>query len=65
MRIECPYCGSEEYECYDRVGDGTIEPIDLCVCEACDKQFQIVYTVNRIATERWKTLFFLCIFAIG
>ena len=51
MRIGCPYCGSEDYECYDRVGDGTLEPIDLCVCEVCDKQFQIVYTVSRIEKE--------------
>ena len=51
MRIECPYCGSEDYECYDRVGNGTLEPVDLCVCEDCDKQFQIVYTVNRIEKE--------------
>ena len=51
MKIKCPYCGSEDYECYDRVGDGTFEPVDLCVCEACDKQFQIVYTVSRIEKE--------------
>ena len=51
MKIECPYCGSEDYECYDRVGDGTLEPVDLCVCETCDKQFQIVYTVSRIEKE--------------
>ena len=51
MTIKCPFCGSENYECYDRVGDGTFEPVDLCVCENCDKQFQIVYTVSRIEKE--------------
>lgn len=48
MEIACPYCGSENYECFDRVGDGTTEPRDLCVCENCDKQFDIIYTINRI-----------------
>ena len=51
MRIECPYCGSEDYVCFDRVGDGTINPIDLCVCENCDKQFSIVYEAVRIKKE--------------
>ena len=51
MRIECPYCGSENCECYDRVGDGTFEPIDLCVCEECNKQFQIVCTISRSEKE--------------
>ena len=48
MEIACPYCGSENYECFDRVGDGTVEPRDLCVCEDCNKQFDIVYTISRI-----------------
>ena len=51
MRIECPFCGSEDYECYDRVGNGTLEPIDLCVCEDCNRQFQIIYAVSRIEKE--------------
>ena len=51
MEIKCPYCGSEEYECYDRVGDGTMAPEDLCVCEKCDKQFSILYTASRIVKE--------------
>lgn len=51
MEIKCPYCGSKEYECYDRVGDGTMQPTDLCVCEACDKEFSIIYKVDYIKKE--------------
>lgn len=51
MELKCPYCGSAEYECYDRVGDGTMTPEDLCVCEKCDKQFSILYTAYRIKKE--------------
>lgn len=49
--VKCPYCGSEEYECYNRSGDGTMNPVDLCVCEECDKQFSIIYTIERIEKE--------------
>jgi sarcosine oxidase delta subunit len=51
MEIKCPYCGSVEYECFDRVGDGTMTPKDLCVCENCDKQFSIIYAVDCIVKE--------------
>lgn len=51
MEIKCPYCGSEEYEVYDKCGDGTMYPVDLCVCLDCDKQFSILYTVYRIKKE--------------
>lgn len=51
MKISCPYCGSTEYECYDRVGDGTMTPEDLCVCEKCDGQFSILYAACRIVKE--------------
>ena len=51
MEIKCPYCGSKDYECYDRVGDGTMTPEDLCVCEECDGQFSILYAVDRIKKE--------------
>ena len=51
MELKCPYCGSEEYEVYDKCGDGTMYPVDLCVCLDCDKQFSILYTVYRIKKE--------------
>ena len=51
MEIKCPYCGSVEYECFDRVGDGTMIPKDLCVCENCDKLFSILYTVHCVEKE--------------
>lgn len=51
MEIKCPYCGSEEYECYDRCGDGTMRPIDLCVCEECEKQFSIIFEAVEIIKE--------------
>lgn len=51
MELKCPYCGSEEYEVYDKCGDGTMYPVDLCVCLDCDKQFSILYTVYCIKKE--------------
>lgn len=50
MKIECPYCGSEEYEVYDICGGGkNLE--ELCVCLDCDKQFSIIYVVDCVGKE--------------
>lgn len=51
MKIKYPYCGSENYECFDRCGDGTMRPIDLCVCEECDKQFSIIFEAVEVVKE--------------
>lgn len=51
MKIACPYCGHTDYECFDRVGEGTMEPIDLCICENCDKTFHVVFTFNRVEKD--------------
>ena len=48
MIIKCPYCGSNDYECFDRVGDGTDTPRDLCSCLECDGIFDIVYKFSHI-----------------
>ena len=50
MKIECPYCGSEEYEVYNICGGGkNLE--ELCVCLDCDGQFSIIYVVDCIEKE--------------
>jgi DNA-directed RNA polymerase subunit RPC12/RpoP len=51
MEIKCPHCGSAEFETFDRVGDGTYTPTDLCVCVECETQFRIIYKVDRIEEE--------------
>ena len=51
MKLVCPFCGSDEFECFDRVGDGTLQPEDLCVCEECGEQFRILYGVKEIVKE--------------
>lgn len=51
MTIKCPYCGSEEYECFDRTGEGTMNPMDLCVCEDCGKQFSIIFEAVDVVKE--------------
>ena len=51
MKIECPYCGSEEFEVYNTCG-GSGETIqELCVCLDCDKQFSIIYAVDCVEKE--------------
>jgi formate dehydrogenase maturation protein FdhE len=51
MEIKCPHCGSEDFETFDRVGDGTCAPTDLCVCDECETQFRIIYKIDRIEKE--------------
>ena len=51
MVIKCPHCGCEDFETFDRVGDGTYTPIDLCVCVECETQFRVIYKVDRVEEE--------------
>lgn len=51
MRIECPYCGSEEYEVYDTCGGSGENIEELCACLDCDKQFSVIYVVDCIEKE--------------
>ena len=51
MEIKCPYCGSEEYECFDTCGIDEEALQKLCVCLDCDKQFSITYVIDRIEKE--------------
>lgn len=51
MEIKCPYCGSEEYECYDTCGGSGENIQELCACLDCDKQFSVIYVVDCIVKE--------------
>jgi DNA-directed RNA polymerase subunit RPC12/RpoP len=51
MRIECPYCGSNDYECFDTCGGYGEDIQELYSCFNCDKQFSITYTVGCIEKE--------------
>jgi hypothetical protein len=44
MIIKCPYCGCEEYDCYDMTDD----LIKKCVCYDCEAIFDVVYEPVRI-----------------
>ena len=46
--IVCPYCGNEDYECYDKTGNEALMPIYQCVCCHCGKDFEIIYKVVEI-----------------
>lgn len=51
MKIECPYCGSEEFEVYDTCGGSGENIEELCVCFDCDKQFSIIYVADCVEKE--------------
>ena len=51
MKIECPYCGSEEYEVYDTCGGSGENVQELCACLDCDKQFSVIYVVDCVVKE--------------
>ena len=51
MKIECPYCGSEEYEVYGICGGGGKSIEELCACLDCDKQFSIIYVADCVEKE--------------
>ena len=51
MKIECPYCGSEEFEVYDTCGGSGENIEELCACLDCDKQFSIIYVVDCVEKE--------------
>ena len=51
MKIECPYCGSEEFEVYDTCGGSGENILELCVCLDCDKQFSIIYAFDCVEKE--------------
>lgn len=44
MIVKCPYCGCEEYDCYDITDDLRKK----CVCYGCDEIFDVVYEPVRI-----------------
>ena len=49
---KCPNCGSKDFETFDRIGDGTCSPTDLCVCDDCGTQFRIIYKIDRVEKEK-------------
>ena len=51
MKIECPYCGSEEFEVYDTCGGSGENIEELCACLDCDGQFSIIYAVDCVEKE--------------
>lgn len=51
MKIKCPYCGSEEYECFDTCGGSGENILELYSCLDCDKQFSVTYVADCIEKE--------------
>ena len=51
MQLICPVCGSEDYECYDIVGEGTPNPEALCLCYECETDFRIHYVATHITKD--------------
>lgn len=44
LEIKCPYCGSQNYKCYDITDDLRKK----CVCYKCQKIFDVVYEPQKI-----------------
>lgn len=51
MKIECPYCGSTEYETFDTTGGNGQAISELCACFKCDKTFRVIYAPDCIEKE--------------
>lgn len=46
--VECPYCGSEEYDCFDDDGGGGYTFIEKYICFECDNVFRVEYEPVKI-----------------
>ena len=51
MKIKCPCCGSEEYECFDQTGGVGEEFVELYACLECDGQFSLIYELSRVEVD--------------
>lgn len=52
MRIECPKCGSEFFDCNDMESNPSIgKHWDYCYCEDCGAEFSVEYDAIEIVAS--------------